>query len=252
MREPGHSSNWRNWLRIGRLVPLMTILVAMIVGIMSLLGLFQATLAEGIIITLLAFLAFDALVERLSLLEKIDTTVTKWTDREFLKDRSELVRMKELAAGATEICAAGISLISIIRPYDDFYIQKLRDGCNMRFLLLEPDSDIVMVWDEGQLAPGTKNEIETSLRVLDNLIRQKNLKGKCEVRVSRAYLPFSIVIVDGEKDRGMMTVEMLVYKKSLAERPHFQLLRREQERWFQFFYDQFERRWREGRPWHLN
>jgi len=239
---------WKSWLKIGRLIPLLTISAAAIVGILSLLGRLQVTMAEGVIIALLTLLSIDALVERLSLLEKIDACLEGLPQPEQLRDRSKLIRIEHLANDAKEIYAAGISLVSIIPPYVDFYMQKLNEGCDLRFLLLNPKSNAVTAWDQELLSQTTKNEIETSLKVLKELIAVKNSKGKCEVRLSRAHLPFSLVIVDGQKDYGKMTVEMLVYKKNLHDRPHMVLTKLGNYRWFQFFHNQFESLWLDCAP----
>lgn len=237
---------WKSWLTIGRLIPLLTILAAAIVGILSLLGHFQVTMAEGVIIALLTLLAIDALVERLSLLEKIDARLERFPETEQLKDRSKIIRMEDLATGATEICAAGISLISIIPPYVDLYIQKLREGSNLRFLLLDPASTAIKVWDQQQLAATTKSDIQTSLRVLNKLMQLKDAKGKCEARLTNTHLSYSLLIVDGKKEGGKLRVEIFVYKKNLHDRPHLHLTKRDNYKWFQFFCDQFESLWQDS------
>jgi len=247
MQDNRYFPMWKSWLRIGRLIPLLTISAAVTVEILSLFGLFEVTMSENVIIGLLTLLAADALVERLTYLEKIDERLERLPEPELLRDRSQLIRMEDLAANAKEICAAGMSLISIIPPYVDFYIQKLRDGCNLRFLLLDPKSRAVTIGDQELLSQTMKNEIETSLRVLNKLIALEDSKGKCEVRLSRARLPFSMVIIDSQKDLGRMTVEFLAYKKDLRERPHIQLTKRDNYKWFQFFYNQFESLWQENK-----
>lgn len=186
-------------------------------------------------------------LERLGLLVKIDEKLEKWPEQELLRDRSELIRMEELAVGATEVWAAGISLASIIHPYDAFYIQKLKEGCNLRFLVLEPNSNATKVWDKAQLNPTSTKDIETSLEVLENLMKLEKLKGKCQVRLASIYLPYSLVIVDGPKDSGRMIVEMLAYKKSLHDRRHLQLTKRNHEKDFRFFCEQFELLWADSR-----
>ncbi|RIK73280.1 hypothetical protein DCC62_17710 [candidate division KSB1 bacterium] len=245
MHETRSASAWRDWLKLRRLLPLLTIAFAVGVGVLSFFDLI-AQVPDEVIVTLLALIAVDALVERMSLLEKISARVEKWPEEEVLRDRSKLNRMEELAAGATEIWAAGISLVSIIRPYDNFYLQKLRDGCNLRFLLLDPNSKAAEVWNKKQQTPTAKKDIKLSLQSLDNLIKHRNLKGKCEVRLAQAFLPFSLVIVNGQKDYGKMTVEMLAYKKNLHDRPHLQLTKRDHEKWFRFFSDQFEILWQDS------
>lgn len=228
------------------MLPLITIALALGAVVLSLFGFLETTVAEEVIITLMALLAVDALVERMGLLEKMNARIEKWPEEEVLRDRSKLNRMEELAAGATEIWAAGTSLVSIIRPYDHFFLQKLKEGCNLRFLVLDPKSEAAHVWDKKQQTPTTKRDIKSSLQSLDNLIKQRRLKGRCEVRLAQAFLPFSMVIVNAQKEYGKMTVEMLAYKKNLHDRPHLQLTKRDHEKWFRFFYDQFEILWQDS------
>ncbi|MCL4707199.1 hypothetical protein KJ068_18750 [bacterium] len=245
MHETRRASAWRDWLKLRRLLPLLTIAFAVGVGVLSFFDLI-AQVPDEVIVTLLALIAVDALVERMSLLEKISARVEKWPEEEVLRDRSKLNRMEELAAGATEIWAAGISLVSIIRPYDNFYLQKLREGCNLRFLLLDPDSEVVRVLNKKQQTPTIKRDIKSSLQALADLRNQKKVRGKCEVRLVQAFLPFSLIIVNSQKDHARMTVEFLAYKKNLHDRPHLQLTKRSDEKWFRFFCDQFEILWQDS------
>jgi len=136
MQQTGSQRTWKHWLKISRLVPLMTIVVAGGVGILALLGRFQASLAEGIIITILALLAVDALTERLSLLEKIESQLGSFVSTECLRDRSQLPSPQERAQTASEIAVVAVSAISLMVPYLGFFEQKMIEGCKLRFVLL--------------------------------------------------------------------------------------------------------------------
>ncbi len=249
MQETKYYQKWKSWIKIGRLVPLATILAGVTIGILSILGRLQVTMAEGVIIALLTLLSFDALVERLSLLEKIDEKLERWPAQEILRDRSKLIRMEELAAGATEICASGVSLYSIIPPYYDFYLKKLQEGCHLRFMVLNPNSPGADIFNATQRVQTAVDDIKTSLKFLDALLRYEKTRGKCEVRLSQFHLPFSMVIIDGQKDNGSMISEVLVYKRSLPDRPHLYLTKRDHGKWFLFFYNQFETLWQDSSVW---
>jgi len=113
-------------------------------------------------------------------------------------------------------------------------------------LFLDHNSDATKLWDNAQRVHTTTKDIETSLQVVENLMKAQHTNGKCEVRLSKVYLPFSPVIVDGQKDSGRMIVEILVYKRSLPDRPHFYLTKRKDEKWFRFFVSQFESLWQDS------
>jgi hypothetical protein len=71
MQSTGTPLGWKRWLRPSHLVPLLTILTAGAAIVLSLLKLIELSVAEEIVIALLALLAVDALNERLSLLERM-------------------------------------------------------------------------------------------------------------------------------------------------------------------------------------
>lgn len=246
MKPINQKVSWRDWLKVGRLIPLTTVLVALTIGILTLLNLFQATLAEGIIITLLALLATDTLVERIGILEKVESQISALTTPSHLRDRSQLVRVEDMGLGATEIIAAGPTLISLLITNNDFFAQRMSEGCKLRFLLLDVNSLGAQVWDSAQRIPTTKEDSQSSLKTLDGLLRMKGVKGKCEVRLSTYLLPFSLLAINPTKDSGQMNLEFLTPKTSLANRPHLHLTKRDAEKWFNFFINQFELLWAEA------
>ncbi len=242
------SPQLKKWLKFERIVPLGTVATALAAGIADVLDLIELTVAEDVIITILGLLAADALVERTSILERIHEAVLSIPKREMLRGRDQIVRIQDMAAGAREIAAAGISLISLVNPNITFYRRKLDAGCNMRFLLLDPTSQALETWDAMLPAPTTAQDINSVLANLSTLLKHE-APGRCEVRLSRVYLPFSLVMVDPGLDTGRMTVEMHVYKMGTDERLHFILDQVGDRKWFDFFRGQFEDIWEDSRPW---
>jgi hypothetical protein len=72
-----NSSWWKRWIKPSRFIPLLTILGAGTAIIFSLFGIIGLSVAENIILALLALLAVDALIERLSILERIETKLSE-------------------------------------------------------------------------------------------------------------------------------------------------------------------------------
>lgn len=91
----------------------------------------------------------------------------------------------------------------------------------------------------------TPEDSSIVLRNLENLMKLR-AKGKCELRISKRHLPFSLVFTDPKKSSGRMNVEILAPKVSLPSRPHVYLTKRDNEKWFDFFTAQFEQLWAES------
>lgn len=237
---------WNDWSKFRRLIPLVTALAAVVTGILSLLRVLQPTFAEGIIITLLGLLAVDSLVERIGLLEKIEERVSHLPSADQLRDRDELTKInEEMGMSASEINAAGPTLHYLITSNYDFFAKKMREGCNLKFILLDPRSPAWDVWHQGQRTPTHRSDIAGSIKTLCELmdLESRGVAGKCEVKLSQTYLNFSLVMTDPEKEGGRMNVEMLPLKISIHSRPHVHLTKRAHKKWFDLFYEQFTQHW---------
>jgi hypothetical protein len=172
MQETKYNPTWRSWLKIGRLVPLLTILTATVVGILSFLGHFQVTMAEVVIIALLTLLSFDALVERLSLLEKIDTRLEKLPKPEQLFSSNILLQsaqqcglmriharsreahdelLQQLESSTRQVDLQGLTISDLVHKDEWLRIMKQRiaSGIQVRIVIISPENP--------SLAPGGKH-----------------------------------------------------------------------------------------------
>lgn len=245
------SPGWKQWLRPGRIVPLLTLLVAGITGVLSLFNLYGATFVEGIIIALLALLAIDALTERLTLLEKIERQLNALPVSEQLKSRSQLLSPGEQAGTASEISVIAVSGIALILNHLGFFEQKIREGCKLRFVLLDSTSPALQTWNLLVKVTRTESDIKTALEMLGGLMKMNETSGTCEVRLSKVFLPFRMLMADPNKNTGSMFVEFYTYKTSLSDRPHIYLNRSQDCHWFEFYRTQFEQIWSESERWSL-
>ncbi len=207
----------RRWLKPSRIVPSLTIIGAGIAIVLSTLKIIQLNLAENIIIALLGLLAIDALTERLSLLEKIDVRLGNIPARQKLKPRAQMIGVEAHAAHALEICIVAISGISLSYRYVDFFERKIRDGCKIRIVLLNPDSTSIRTWEEQSKVIAIAPDIRSSLAAFGNLLQIPRIKGKYEIRLSEVFAPFSMLATDLNKDTGSMNVEYHLYNNTFAK-----------------------------------
>jgi hypothetical protein len=168
---------------------------------------------------------------------------------EQLRSRSQLVPARELAQTASEIAFVGVSGISVLVNDLGFLEQKIKTGCKLRFILLDPNSPSVQTWNLLASVTTTERDICTALEYLKGLMQIKNARGKCEVRLSKVYPPYALLISDPNENTGVMNVEFYTYKTTFSDRPHVQLSRQQNQHWFDFFRGQFEQIWSDSEKW---
>ena len=134
--------------KLGLVVPLVTTVGAATAIVLSTIGILTLSLAESIIIALLALLAIDALTERVSLLQLIDQKISSLSEEQALRPRDKILQPREYARSASEICITGISASSMTNQDMTFYKEKMTDGCNIKILILDPDSEAVQVYQD--------------------------------------------------------------------------------------------------------
>jgi hypothetical protein len=200
---------------------------------------------QGVTVAMLALLALDTLVERVTSTEKIDQRLARLEAPQLLHDRSELMPIQQLSVGASEIVACGITLVSVVTPHHDFFASKLAQGVKLRFIILDPKCAAWQVWHESQRI-ATRGDVDATLETLAPLVRAGL---DVEVRLAPFHLPVSLVIVDRALRTGRMTVEMTFTALSLPNRPHMYLTRAAWPTWFDFFAARFDYLWSISRVW---
>jgi len=245
MHKSVTSAWWKQWAKPGRVIPLLTILGAGTAIVLSLIDVIQLSIAEEVVIALLALLAADALSERLSVLERIESKLSCLSKPGgFLSDRStQMPPLEEYLQGAKEFLVVGGSLAGLVPEYRD-YFREISNGCALRFVLFDPDSpalESVAKW-VGTQPEIFRKEIEIARSMLDIL---KAGGANIEVRMSNAIPSLTVMVVDGSQPHGKIRVSVNPYGCPPARRPFFELTRKEDERWYRLFHDRYECLWRD-------
>lgn len=255
MKTPLQKTKTTNrWLSLGRIVPTITIVVAALVLVSVLLGWVKTTVFEGVVLAILTLLAVDALTERMSVIENLERKIDNLaTSKATLRDRSTLPIFWETGNSASEVFAIGVSLISAVVNHQSMLEQKVKEGHKVRLLLLNPVSPTIAIWDASNKPAVTRNDIERTLQILEKMKSlEKHNKRNCQIRISDIFLPFSVVVFDADENEGRMIVEYHTYNRALMERPHIQLTRAEDGRWYDFYLQQCEQFWKDAKEWQPN
>lgn len=226
----------------------ITVVAAFGLAILNLFGMAPQQLISTITMTILGLLAVTNLGNRHHIQEQLRKFTSQFPH--LLKDRSELPSFQVRGQYASEIFIVGVSATTAVTPHLDFFERKMKDGCKLRFLLLDPNSQACQVFSQMSKVPNVKTDIDQTLRLLELLKKmERTCKGVCEVKLSSVFLPFGLAAFDPDKDTGLMNVEMYAYRRTIGERPHLILDRTNDRKWFEYYQGQYEQLWEDSTTW---
>lgn len=233
-------------------------IITALVGINYCEGSFQSILLN-LSTELLGVVLVFFLINRLFLLEdwnvsehieKLIAVLKSEPDAEsILRDRRASTNLVKSASQAKEIWVCGYSLIALTNTCEGFFVERLADGCSLRFLLLNPECDATRMLD-GLITPRS-GELPGDIRsVLARLGRIQTsadsaTRGQLEIHLLKTAPTFSLIIVDPGRPSGWVHVEPYPSYHGVpldVGRPHF-ILTQSRGRWYRFFCDQFQRLW---------
>jgi len=206
-----------------------------------------------VILSVLGVLAFAMLAERLGYFERFEQALAEIRQEKgpLLQIPIDWAPIENYAKGAQEFSVSGGSLAQLVPRYREFFEQRAKSGCKLRFILLNPRSaalEAVAGW--AGAPPGRfKTEIEVSLSHLKQI---KEAGYKIEVRLNNTIPAVSVMMFDASKPHGRIRVDFHLYQCSAARRPCLELVHapydEQAENLFQSFLAQYERLWAQSTP----
>lgn len=218
------------------------------------------------ILIILGLLTVSILIERVGTLRKI-TNFTKTTyehlvEREnnlsidkIMADRKALPPLEMRLKSAKEIEIAGGSLSRLASEYLGFFEQKAKEGCKLKFLLLQPESEASKLIAEYVVYEVNDNEIYKNqlLTALSSFSRlKKQFPALIEIRTYKCVPSFGLLICDRTLECGSIMIEIYAYKVPTRDRPQFTLKASRDPIWYSFFRNQFDLMWNQGISWQDN
>jgi hypothetical protein len=226
----------------------LTIGVAVVVGVLSYLDIVPSTKVSGLILAVLAILAFSMLKSRTSISEAV--AVSAQPRQRFLADfPPELVQLRN---ASDDLYLIGVDLSRTIETSYGAFAQNLRRGAKIRILLTDPMADDAAIDARCQFSKpdivDLRTEISHSLRKLKNLKVQTG--GDLEVRTTRSALKFGLNFIDSTKSSAILHVQLYSYRLPGESRPMFRLTAADGE-WFECFRNQAETLWQDAQVYEL-
>ncbi len=246
-----------NDLRKGQNLDLyITIIIALVISVLSILGITDQNVIAAAILTTLALVSGGLLANRHDN-EKIREVLTRidqsrLSTQFFLKQGYDDSILIPHIRKAKKVFFLGSALSVLIPFLKNELEQGFESGLESRFILMKPNGaavNLAAFRTYRNLSPAQYNEyIERSLFHLNQLSKRITTSGKIEYRVVDFLSPYGVKVFDPHLSTGRIFVTLETFRTAPPKRPYFEITRNEDEKIFDFFAEQFEMIWQTATP----
>jgi len=240
------SNWWRKWIKLEKLIPLTTLIAALIAILLQFFSNFELTIFENLVLALLGLIGFDAFIERMGVLEKILTGVEEnnrvgpevRVEQELLKEKS----FKEFINKSKEIFIFGGSLAGLFNNEFEAIEQWLASNevAKMKIILVNPQLVLegkitvqslfrYLDWEEHRAREYYAQETEKSIQILKSL--QRVYPNRIQIRLTKETPSVTILMVDNRKAR----ISINLYQNDPTKRPAFEISTDDHDAWHSIF-----------------
>ena len=208
------------------------------------------------ILLILVLIASTQLIERLRSLRLIREGIRQLPDllrreTKLFRRTSKEVDFRELAQSASSIDILAWSAVAFYNSYDGFIRTKIVGGCKVRLLIIDKSSkaaEVIMENSEDKDLIGDIDRMKA--RAARDCQKLANATGILELRTMEWLVPFGMVIIDGDRPKGSLSIGVHpVFLPTPRDMRRFLLIDATTSTSdFTYFRDQFEALWEIGTP----
>ncbi len=248
------SSQQKLWKNIKRNFDIyLTIIVAIIVGILGIFGVVENTVVSSAVLATLALVSSSLLVNRREsddLRSELSNLAPKYSIiSRLFNPEYDIADVIQQIRNSRVIYLWGTALTTHIPLLRDEIKQGLQKGLEIKFLLIKPHSSAVRMavfrannFGESQLNAA----LERNLAILHDL-QMEVPNGKLEYKVVDYLAPYAMQCFDPHLAQGAVRIILSTFQlKNILFRPSFKINRTDDEKWFMYFVEQFELIWGEA------
>ncbi len=133
----------------------------------------------------------------------------------------------------------------LFKLYDDYFYSRLENGCQIRWIALDPECEATNIIFEHSRIKGIKTGINQMINHYKGIQTRFEKEVDFWLRLTSWFIPMSLVIFDREKPHAYMVIGL--YNPYLRipqnERRHLIIYKRNQPKDFATYLKQFELQW---------
>ena len=238
---------WKD-IRRGENIDLyVTVAVAIVLAMLNVIGIAPQTWVAPLILAVLALFAIATLMNRHKL-ETLLQTINQASGKLLLG--SYPADLESDVERAKELWIVGVSLYATTMKYYSSLEKKLKEGCSIKILLVNPDGPAIQMAATRKYGPvnveDERTRVRTSLQRLCEL--QKVAEGRLEIRTLDNPLTFGAFAIDPETSGGVLYVEHYGFK-TRRENVRKLVLHRNDEGWYNSIKIEIYDLWEAGTRW---
>lgn len=239
---------WKDIRRFENLDSYITIVVAISLAILNLIGVPVSTSIASLTLAVLGLFAFTNLINR-HRIDELYESFNRSASNFFMEEFPSEVRSN--FESATEIWLIGVSLHRAVTFNYEKIESKIRQGHKFKVMLVHPEGPgIEMAMSRNyprrrEVAPKS-SQIRTILQLLCDL--QKIAPERLEVRTIQNPLSYGVLATNPDTASGVLYLEHYTFGISTESLPRF-VMRASDGNWYDFFKREIRAMWDYGVVW---
>ncbi len=228
----------------------LTVLAALILAILNLVGFALPSVINSFSLAILALLAVAMLGNRYrldKLLESSQLGIDQVLHQDFADIQKEITSRME---NASDLLLIGANLYSTIQMHYLLLENRLRTGKQVRILLVNPTSNACEIVAKRRYRPITTeqyaSQVKSSLQTLAAL--KKETSGNLELHVIDDPVGLGGIFTDMSRSEGRVFIWNHSYKSKEVARPKLDL-QKSDGYWFEFYCDEARALWDDSVEW---
>ncbi|MEU4157846.1 hypothetical protein [Actinoplanes sp. NPDC026670] len=245
-------------MTLRRLDLVLTIAMALVLGVLGALDIVSAAVTGGATLATLGLLAISSLHSRSTLarlnrsVADLDRDLTGRGSADHLLGRSPFGADLDLSA-AGDIRILGVTLARTARNHYAALCRRLEQGAVVRIALIAPDpATIAEAARRSTIAdnPGVfEHRLRPTMDLLDDLARRAAAgPGRLHIRLLDFVPAFGLIALDPELPHGQIHVEIYSHRSGTPE-PTLPLYADRDPHWLKHFTAEFDKVWATGQPY---
>ncbi|GAA4064803.1 hypothetical protein [Streptomyces shaanxiensis] len=232
----------------------VTLIAAVTFGILGLMGKASQEVITSGILTVLALVGFSLLRMRMQG-ERINKSLTEISARpsadSFFSKVDDRDEIREMISSSREVWLHGWTLGIHLISYAEEIRRAVARGLHVKILIIEPNSPAMSIAAseaENHSAGELSSNLEANLRRLVAPIAG-SVAGRLEIR-TLSHVPHNTVIAsDPSAENGKIVMRIATFRADHWQRPTFTVTRQNDPGWYEFFKDQFDKKWGSADPY---